>query len=106
MNYKTRTYPIFAACGLNCGLCPNFYLHTNGVFKCPSSGGENFSEQHPHAYIAEQTEKVGILSELLGKLNDGRRKTFFCLAVNLFELQDIQYVMDDIGNAASAEMTL
>ena len=50
------------------------------------------------AYIVEQTEKVGILSELLKCYNDGRRKTFLCLAVNLLELQDIKTV---IGKATA-----
>ena len=48
------------------------------------------------AYIAEQNEKIDILSVLLRDYNDGRRKTFFCLAVNLLELEDIKAVMEDI----------
>jgi len=152
VKYDTRKYPLFAACGLNCGLCPNFYLHTEGKFRCPGCAGEGFSEAHPScgiltccqrkgiefcsdceefpcakydnwgeydsfishrnhvpdmekakrigidAYIVEQTEKVGILSELLKCYNDGRRKTFLCLAVNLLELQDIKTV---IGKATA-----
>jgi len=150
MKYNTRKYPLFAACGLNCGLCPNFHLHTEGKFRCPGCAGEGFSEAHPtcgiltccqrkgiefcsdckefpcakydnwgeydsfishrnhvsdiekakrigiDSYIAEQTEKVGSLSELLKSYNDGRRKTFFCLAVNLLELHDIKTVMTRI----------
>ena len=154
MEYKTRKNPIFSACGLNCGLCPNFHLHSNGVFKCPGCAGEGFSQAHPScgilscaqrkgfefcfecddfpckkydnwgdtdsfithrnhlsdmkkakqtgvdAYITQQNEKVCILSELLSKYNDGRRKTFFCLAVNLLELQDIKAVISRIPNEA------
>ncbi|MDO5844848.1 MAG: DUF3795 domain-containing protein [Methanocorpusculum sp.] len=37
-----------------------------------------------------QREKVEILKTLLSEYNDGRRKTFFCLAVNLLELSDIK----------------
>jgi hypothetical protein len=49
-----------------------------------------------NAYIAEQNEKIDILSVLLRDYNDGRRKTFFCLAVNLLELEDIKAVMENI----------
>lgn len=45
------------------------------------------------AYREEQTEKVEILKDLLENYNDGRKKTFFCLAVNLLELDDLQTVM-------------
>jgi hypothetical protein len=45
------------------------------------------------AYQAELEEKVGILERLLADFNDGRRKNFFCLAVNLLELADIRDVM-------------
>jgi len=150
MEYKVRQYPQFAACGLNCGLCPNYHLHTNGKFKCPGCAGEGFKEAHPScgilsccqrkgiefcsecdefpckkfdswgdsdsfithrnyltdmkkakqigikAYIAEQNEKIDILSVLLRDYNDGRRKTFFCLAVNLLELEDIKAVIENI----------
>ena len=160
MEYKTRKYPLFSACGLNCGLCPNFHIHTSGKFRCPGCVGEGFSEVHPScgiftcnqkkdieyciecddfpcnkydgwgdsdsfithrnfrtdmekakiigidAYIAEQNEKVGILSELLEKYNDGRRKTFYCLAVNLLELEDINTVMDQITVEIKPEASL
>jgi hypothetical protein len=49
------------------------------------------------AYIAEQNEKIDILSVLLRDYNDGRRKTFFCFAVNLLELVDIRAVMENIN---------
>jgi hypothetical protein len=49
------------------------------------------------AYKSELTEKVEILRFLLSKYNDGRRKNFFCIAVNLLELQDIKYVMEQIA---------
>lgn len=45
------------------------------------------------AYQAEQDEKIGILQELLEHYNDGRKKSFFCLAVNLLNLADIREVM-------------
>jgi hypothetical protein len=45
------------------------------------------------AYQAELTEKVGIVERLLADFDDGRRKSFFCLAVNLLELADVKDVM-------------
>ena len=48
------------------------------------------------AYQEEQREKVAILKELLENYNDGRKKTLFCLAVNLLELDDLRSVMERI----------
>ncbi|MCL2254743.1 MAG: DUF3795 domain-containing protein [Lachnospiraceae bacterium] len=148
MEYKLREYPLFSACGLNCGLCPRY--HTVGTSRCPGCAGEGFSEVHPpcgmlsccqrkgleycfecgefpckkyndadsgdsfitqknqfidmekakqigmEAYKAELDAKVKILTWLLANCNDGRRKSFFCVAVNLLELQDIQVVFEKI----------
>lgn len=44
-------------------------------------------------YNLEQEEKVQILLYLLSEYNDGRRKNFFCIAVNLLELSELQAVM-------------
>ena len=49
------------------------------------------------AYEAELNAKVEILEKLLGSYNDGRKKSFFCLAVNLLELADVQCVMAQIA---------
>lgn len=48
------------------------------------------------AYRTEQEEKVHILEWLLQNCNDGRKKTFFCVAVNLLELEDVRNVMGQI----------
>ena len=48
-------------------------------------------------YNAEQLEKIHILKILLSDYNDGRRKTLFCVAVNLLELQDLNYIMKQIA---------
>ena len=155
MEYKTRTYPQFAACGLNCGLCPRYY--TSGPSRCPGCAGEGFSEVHPpcgvlsccqrkgleycfecdefpcpkydgvdlsdsfithknqfrdmskakqigiEAYEAELNEKIALLEKLLEKYDDGRRKGFYCLAVNLLELSDIKAVMEQIENETTSD---
>lgn len=48
------------------------------------------------AYQAEQKEKIEILNYLLKHYNDGRKKTFFCLTVNLLELSDLKNVLNQI----------
>lgn len=48
------------------------------------------------AYQEEQRRKTEILGELLENYNDGRRKSFFCLAVNLLECDELQAVMDQV----------
>lgn len=150
MEYKQREYPLFSACGLNCGLCPRYQM--DGASKCPGCSGEGFLAKHPScgvlscsqrkgieycyecdefpckkydgadqsdsfithmkqfhdmrkakelgmdAYRKELDEKIGILEGLLAAYDDGRRKGFFCLAVNLLDLQDVREVMGQIAN--------
>ena len=48
------------------------------------------------AYNAEQEEKRKLLDFLLSHYNDGRRKNFFCVAVNLLELSELQEAMKQI----------
>ena len=47
-------------------------------------------------YNLEQKEKTQILDHLLSNYNDGRRKTFFCVAVNLLELSELQEAIKQI----------
>ncbi len=54
-----------------------------------------------NAYQFELNEKVEMLQTLLQNYNDGRRKSFFCTAVNLLELQDVRDVMVQIAAAAN-----
>jgi len=53
------------------------------------------------AYKAELNEKIKILEELLENYDDGRRKSFYCLAVNLLELQDLNSIIGKIRNIDS-----
>ena len=50
------------------------------------------------AYNAEQVEKTKILDMLLSGFNDGRKKTLFCTAVNLLDLQELQEILRQIEN--------
>jgi hypothetical protein len=58
------------------------------------------------SYKAELDEKVRLLDELLKSYDDGRRKSFYCVAVNLLDLQDIRAVMRQINGGIEPEMPL
>ena len=60
---------------------------------------ERAKEMGIDAYRAELAEKSGILAELLENFNDGRRKSFYCAAVNLLALKDLRIVMKGIAEA-------
>ena len=55
------------------------------------------------AYNAEQAVKANILEVLLSNYNDGRKKTLFCVAVNLLELQELQTVLKEIDRKPDME---
>ena len=58
-------------------------------------------------YNAEQIEKAKILDIFLSGYNDGRKKTLFCVAVNLLELQELQSILSEIERQSDMEtMTL
>lgn len=142
MKEQWRTYPQFAACGLNCALCP-MYHRDDGKPGCPGCGGPGHATcvmtrccaehsveycfqcgEYPCArckvdepydsfityrtvrrdfasaaegglaqYVAALGEKEHRLRFLLSHYNDGRKKSFYCLAVNLLELEDIDAVL-------------
>lgn len=58
------------------------------------------------SYQNELDEKIALLEVLLKTCDDGRRKSFFCLAVNLLEVQDVRLVMEQIASKAQPEQTL
>lgn len=150
VEYTQREYPMFSACGLNCGLCPRYQME--GASQCPGCAGKGFSAQHPKCgvlscsqrkgvaycfqcaeypckrydgadkadsfithlhqlkdlekakavgmenYRIQLDEKIKLLEYLLAQYNDGRKKSFYCVAVNLLELTDIQDVLQQIEN--------
>ncbi len=53
------------------------------------------------AYNKEQIRKIQILQTLLADYNDGRKKTFYCVAVNLLPLPQIEKIMERIINDPS-----
>lgn len=57
-------------------------------------------------YEIELNEKVEVLEKLLKNYDDGRRKGFYCVAVNLLSLQDVKAVMGQIEYEVALEMPL
>jgi hypothetical protein len=55
------------------------------------------------SYKAELDSKIAILEDLLQKYDDGRRKSFYCLAVNLLDLHDVKAVMEQIASESDSE---
>lgn len=55
---------------------------------------EKFGQMGSEGYDAEQMEKRSTLDRLLTGYNDGRKKTLFCLAVNLLELDDLRTILE------------
>ena len=58
MEYQQREYPLFSACGLNCGLCPRYQM--DGVSKCPGCAGKDFLEKHPKCGVLSCCQRKGI----------------------------------------------
>ncbi|WP_040196839.1 DUF3795 domain-containing protein [Candidatus Soleaferrea massiliensis] len=55
------------------------------------------------AYQSELDEKAVLLRELLDNYNDGRKKTFYCVAVNLLELGDVISVMKRLASGTDTD---
>jgi len=54
-------------------------------------------------YKLELNEKVEILEYLIHNFNDGRRKNFYCIAVNLLSLASLKEVFQEIQNSVSGQ---
>jgi len=159
MQVNIRKYPLFALCGLNCGLCPRY--HTEGISKCPGCGGPDFHLKHPtcavvtcnqkndnvefcfqcslfpckkyvnpsatdsfisyknvigdfkrakddlDGYKQVLNEKVNILEFFLKNYNDGKRKNYYCVAINLLSLGVLKNILDKIDlNIATQDIDL
>ena len=55
------------------------------------------------AYQAELAEKISLLENLLASYDDGRRKGFLCLAVNLLALADLKKIAEQLELKARPE---
>jgi hypothetical protein len=67
------------------------------------AGFEKAREIGLEAYRVELGEKMGTLQRLQDGFDDGQRKNFYCLAINLLELADIKDVMVRIDAGISPD---
>lgn len=58
------------------------------------------------AYKIELDERIAILKVLLEHYNDGRRKTMFCMAANLLEIDGLRQVMEQLVHETKSDMTI
>ncbi|MDL2234264.1 DUF3795 domain-containing protein [Ruminococcaceae bacterium OttesenSCG-928-L11] len=58
LEYRQRGYPLFSACGLNCGLCPRYQM--DGASKCPGCAGEGFLTKHPTCGVLSCSQRKGL----------------------------------------------
>ena len=57
---------------------------------------EKFRKLEIELYSVEQQRKKVLLNHLLNTYNDGRKKTLFCVAVNLLELDDLENIVNEL----------
>lgn len=81
-------------------LFDSFITHQN-----QKSDMDKFRVLGAESYLAEQQRKKVLLSYLLDNYNDGRKKTLFCVAVNLLDLDDIERIIQKL-DADSFHLTL
>lgn len=62
---------------------------------------EKFKELGIELYSAEQQRKKTLLNHLLDTYNDGRKKTLFCVAVNLLDLKDLENIVSELDENTS-----
>ena len=83
------------------GMVDSFITHMN-IFTDAAKAKQIGIE----AYKAELDKKIKILEELLEHYDDGRRKSFYCLAVNLLGQDDINSVMKQIKDKIDSQSPL
>lgn len=57
---------------------------------------EKFRKLGIELYSVEQKRKKVLLNHLLNTYNDGQKKTLFCVAVNLLELDDLENIVNEL----------
>jgi hypothetical protein len=55
------------------------------------------------AYQRELNEKICILERMIAHYDDGRKKGFYCLAVNLLPLPILRNIMEKIGGCIDSQ---
>ena len=67
---------------------------------------ERAEEMGLEGYITQLEERRAILDRLLAGYNDGRRKSFYILAVCLLEPEDLRRALDELQSVVTADMTV
>ncbi len=62
---------------------------------------DKFQKLGAELYSAEQQRKKFLLNYLLNTYNDGRKKSLFCAAVNLLELNDLENIVAELDRNTS-----
>ena len=88
--YLCDEYPCKKYDGVN--LVDSFITHRNMLKDFEKAKTEGLDN-----YKTMLNEKVDTLHFLLDNYNDGRRKNFYCIAVNLLDLQDVKSVVKQIA---------
>lgn len=58
-------------------------------------------------YHRELNQKLDFLTYLLANFNDGRKKSFFCIAINLLDINEIKPIIEKLkAEIQSADLTL
>lgn len=96
-----------------CFQCPEYpcdqYLHINDYDSFITHQNQKANLERAKAigmnrYNEEQRERVRILKLLLAHYNDGRRKTFFCLAANLLPLSALQTAVSQLQGSEDLDL--
>lgn len=64
---------------------------------------EKFQKTGIISYSEEQHRKKQLLKHLLNNYNDGRKKTLFCVAVNLLKIEDLENIIDLLDQTSSLD---
>ena len=96
-----------------CFQCPEYpcdqYLHIDDYDSFITHQNQKANLEQAKAigmnrYNEEQRERVRILNLLLAHYNDGRRKTFFCLAANLLPLSALQTAVSQLQGSEDLDL--
>ncbi len=72
----------------------SFITYRNVIANCEKARTEG-----PAAYLADLGKKVGMLRTFLALYDDGRKKSFYCLAVNLLSTRDVREISEEMARA-------
>ncbi len=158
--HPVKTYPTIGCCGLDCGLCPRYYMV--GTSKCPGCCGPDFFNKHPSCsyitccvkkknlevcaqcsefpcskfesclesgreydsfltyrkvypnlifikthgvekFVEQQSKRIRLLKKMLKDFDDGRSKSFYCIASTLLPPRDLEMALNKTEQRIKAD---